>query len=192
MLANEVYKIFQALKLHFNSKTYDFHKFKGQIKANLKSPHKDFWIYQKLAERPREELVTLILANLIINPKLYIRELLTHKAKEEWEFWKERVENKYDILLLQSKYIISHYDPSFFDHITIPETICKLYYNQTLSLESLVLLDHYFHFCDQETNHIIFEELKTKLIKYRPFISEDLTKITNIIEYLKSKYPPPI
>jgi len=191
----ETYVMFNALKLHFKSTEYDYHKFNGKIKAVLKPNDKDFWIYKKLSDYDPPVIFELCLSNILSNPKIYIRNLLTDKAKEEYNFWKQLVSNKEEIFLLQLKYIIKHQYSNLISQLESKnkyDVICKLYYQTLLSKESCVILNNYYdfqndpEFKDCLEYNIMFNKLWFIIEKYKPFLSlppkENILKIFN---YLK-------
>lgn len=195
MTSEEVYTIFHALKLHFNSTSYDFHKFNGRIKAKLKPSDKNFWCFQKLANYDKDTIMGLCISNIIKNSKLYIRTLLSEESKEEFYFWKARVQNKEDILLLQMKFIKKYKFPDLLEQLDSEnkyQLLSSLYFQELLSLESIILLDEYYKFTENyiEGEDIIFDQLYYKIKKYKPFFSNlEFSKIQKIIIFLE-KYKP--
>lgn len=172
MSPEEAHCLFTALKLHFNSDTYDFHKFKGKVKATLKPNDRFFYLYKKLGEYGKEEAISLILSNIIIKPKLFITELFSKEQKEELEFWKLRIENKYYILFKELQLL---------NKCNIKgNNILDYYYSKEISLESLCLLHNNHPF--EETRDITQEAVLFKIKKYAPFISTDSEKINRILE----------
>lgn len=195
MNCEEVYSIFHALKLHFNSTNYDFHKFHGRIKAVLKPIDKDYWCYQKLASYDNDTILGLCISNIIKNPKIYIRNLLSDESKEEFYFWQNRVKNKEDILLLQMKYIIKNRFPDVLEQLESEnkyQLLSSLFFQELLSLESIILLNEYFKFTKNyiENDNIIFDHLFYKLKKYKPFFNNlEFSKIQKIIIFLENYKP---
>lgn len=199
MSPEESFELFSALKLHFNSKDYDFHKYNGKVKHKLKQTNKHYWFYNKLGEMSEEDCLGFILANILVNKNLFIKDLFTREAKDEYEFWKYRVEHKYNILLKELKLIQTKNEKKFnslknilfLDHDqgldnTEKDEITSFFYKKDLTLESLVLLNsqcNFISFNDEEdTNNIVFDLLKFNLEKYSPFISCDSEKILRILK----------
>jgi hypothetical protein len=176
MTPEEAYCLFNALKLHFNSDSYDFQKFRGKIKAVLKPTDRFYWHYKKLSEFGKEEALCLILSNIIIKSKLFIVDLFSKEAKEELEFWKLRIENKYHILYKELQIISGKY-PAVKKN---KNYILDYYYSKEMTLESLVLLHSVLQFdeCEDITKVAVLFKIK----KYAPFISTDSEKINRILE----------
>lgn len=176
MSPEESFILFNAIKLHFTSDSYDFQKFRGKIKAVLKPTDRFFYLYKKLSEYGKEEALCLILSNIIIKPKLFIVDLLTKESKEELEFWKLRIQNKYHILYKQLQLLTGKY-PAVKKN---KNYILDYYYSKEITLESLVLLHSVLNF--DESEDITKAEVLFKIKKYAPFISTDVEKINRILE----------
>jgi hypothetical protein len=84
----EAYQAFVAMKRHFTpGSTYDYVKYKGKISASAKSFNQRpdrFW-YEKLARK--RDVVGFLIANLSVNPKLWIKELFTDEAEQRHDRW---------------------------------------------------------------------------------------------------------
>lgn len=81
----EAFGIFQALKLHFTSDSYDFFKYHGKSKISVEAfeLRKDKYHFYKLSRRlpNREELILFIVANLLHNDNLWVGDLLTEESE---------------------------------------------------------------------------------------------------------------
>ena len=86
----EAFGIFQALKLHFTSDSYDFFKYHGKSKISVEAfeLRKDKYHFYKLSRRlpNREELILFIVANLLHNDNLWVGDLLTEESETIF-FW---------------------------------------------------------------------------------------------------------
>jgi hypothetical protein len=182
----KVYELFHALKLHFSSSTYDFHKFHGKIKPKLKEEDKNFWCYKKVGESfSDKDIFGLFLSNIIASSSpLYIRDFLKDSSRETFLFWKEKIDNKYDVLLLECKYIKKNFGISLKELLEEKEKILSLSYRNDLSLESLVLLLSTFTLGKNDKEDIIFDLLLNKINKYRSFIDIDCEKVKRIVELI--------
>jgi len=81
----EAFCIFQALKLHFSSDSYDFFKYHGKSKIYVDSfeNRKDKYHFYKLSRRlpSKDELILFIVANLLHNDNLWVGDLLTEESE---------------------------------------------------------------------------------------------------------------
>lgn len=186
MSPHKVHELFHGLKLHFSSSSYDFHKFNGKIRKTLKENDKNFCFYKKVGESFSDrDIFGLFLSNMVASSSpLYIRDLLSDSSRETFLFWKERVENKYDVLLLECKYIKKKFGTSLKELLEDKEKILSLFYKKSLSLESLVLLFSTFTLGKNESEDIVFDLLLKLINKYRSFIEVDYEKVKRIVELI--------
>ena len=78
--------LYRALKLHFTT-DYDFNKYKGKVKYTKaqfdKNKHK--FVYEKLAKKySDEELKKFFVANFLQNDTVWVQDLLSHEAYENY------------------------------------------------------------------------------------------------------------
>lgn len=188
MSPQKVYELYHGLTLHFSSPSYDFHKFNGKIKSKtLKEEDKNFWFYKSLGETYSDkDLFGLFLSNIISSSPLFIKDLFEAKARETFLFWKSKIENKYDVLLLECKYIKKNFGLSL-DNIKEDnsKTLLSLFYRNNLSIESLVLLFETFPALRKnEKEDIVFDLLLNKIFKYSSFIKIDCEKVKRIVDII--------
>ena len=68
--AMEAYKMFHALKLHFTSDTYDYHKYNGGFKIDPETFNQKrdrFFFYKLVKKVDSNNLESYLLANLVSN-----------------------------------------------------------------------------------------------------------------------------
>jgi hypothetical protein len=91
----DAYKIYTAIKLHFDSDSYDYFKYNGSIRATENSFHKrnDVYFFEKLARD--YDLNTIIGKNLAQvrmagggTNKYWIKDLLSRENDKEYFRWK--------------------------------------------------------------------------------------------------------
>src|SRR6056297_86975 len=89
--AYDIYVYYLAMKRHFTS-NYDFFKYNGKIKANVQSfeNRKDKFFFYKLSKR--SEAKELILANMIVDPSIWIGDMLEDKAHQNYIAWAKRIQ----------------------------------------------------------------------------------------------------
>ena len=98
--AYDAYKIYHALKLHFNS-NYDFNKYNGKVSASFESYLKrsDKFQFSKLRKQHGETLKDFYIANFM-HKDYWIGDLFGEEAKENYTEWK-KYNQKGDIVLTQ-------------------------------------------------------------------------------------------
>lgn len=194
--AIDAYVEFMALRHHFNS-SYDYIKYNGQIKFSWREKNnfdkrKDYYQWEKLSKKP--DLQNFIIANLLVDPKVWIYELNScSECETVYVHWKRKKESfsyifKEEIFRLPSNmYEEIH-------KIGDVSSLSSLYLKGKVSFETFyvlyMLLNIYgivFIICDPILNNTEF-----KLTKYKPFMEKnfliDEPKILNIA-FEKFGYP---
>ena len=169
----EAYKLYLALKQHFNS-DYDFFKYNGKVNASEDAfeERKDKYFFRKLANSaaPKDYLV----ANFLNNPKLYIRELNTKNAASIWQAWDDRQKN----LLKYAKDEIDSLDGGIDDWLKVKDGqhpyLFKAYLKNLVDTHTLLMIDsvcEFLPYWDQKIRDPIVWKTKYNMLeKYRPFM----------------------
>ena len=93
----EVYKTYLAVKLHFTSPTYDYHKYEGKVNAKLDTftSRNDRYFFHKLSTQYKEdEILDFFVANFAKDDKKWVKSLLENDGKGnylEYRKYKESV-----------------------------------------------------------------------------------------------------
>ena len=84
----DVFKTYLALKLHFTSKTYDYHKYEGKVTAKLDTFTKrnDRYFFYKLSKKYKaSEIEDFFVANFIKNDRNWIGSLLNNDGETTYK-----------------------------------------------------------------------------------------------------------
>lgn len=137
------YDTYLALKIHFNTPSYDFFKFKGRIKNRPNEDHqKSKYTARRLAKTKNKlELIEFIFANLLHDKRFWLGEA-TSDHEEIYQDWKKRQDSltyrfKSDLnkIFSENRPFNAYFRPTEDNHI-----ITLLMQNE-ISLESVVILD---------------------------------------------------
>jgi len=188
----EAYKLYVAMKNHFNSQTYDFFKYGGKTRASLAAFEKrnDKHFFNVLAKH--KDCQNYILANIVEGgPDIWVGDIANEQqAESNYLKWKARTEsltynftNELDNLL-----------PAFDDNLKVEDGqhpyLLKLVIQKSISLETLVILNDLCGFFKYWSRNIIdpvvWPRYKMLTKKYRPFVPFDNQK-TRIIVVNKFK-----
>jgi hypothetical protein len=84
MTAYDCFKEYLSLKNHFTKDSYDYFKYNGKVRTNLSSfeKRKDKIFFHKLAKH--ENVHGFLVANLVHNPKTWIKELAYSEEAERY------------------------------------------------------------------------------------------------------------
>jgi len=186
----ESYKLYNALKLHFETDGYDAIKyhFKTSIKPTSFFKRKDKFFFAKLAKTYEDELKEFYIANFKNDVK-YVGDMLNEGGERYYRDHKKVMES----LTYQFQTDINKlYDMDVpFDSLLEAEEnnhplIIKLWMQEEVLLETVVILDSLLGFVEREnkkiTDTIIWPDIYRKIMKYKPFVKFDRDKCLNLLK----------
>lgn len=181
--------LYRALKLHFTT-DYDFNKYKGKVKYTKaqfdKNKHK--FVYEKLAKKySDEELKKFFVANFLQNDTVWVQDLLSHEAYENYvEFNKKQQSLTYvfenDLLNIFND---ENHEKLFKSNSNdFPLLLTKLLRDE-VSAETVIIMNEFLHFIPKWEKNIkddfIWPRIKLKLQKYGAFIYYDKSKFKQVL-----------
>ena len=172
----DVYLMYCAMKAHFSRKDYDFLTYKGKSRVPRDSffKRKDRVFFVKLSKKYSEEdLKNYFVANFIIEKQGYIANF----NDENYEQWKEKRNNFYDIFTEEIRPFVKDFNPIFKVKNSEHPFLLKEYLGKRVSLETLVILDEILGFT-KNWNRSLAEDYMwydiNKLMKnYKRFLTID-------------------
>lgn len=186
MTAFEAYEMHCALKLHFQSDTYDYMKFKGKANVTPKAFERrsDRFTYKKLARQ--KDLFGYLLANMVDGSLVHVHDLASDDAEEIYKDWLRRRESlsyvfKNDLLKLKSDF-----DSNIKIFLGQKPHLYQLYRARKITPETMVILDSLcgiWKYWDKHTTEdLIYPSTKQKLQKYSVFFEIDKEKYGSIVK----------
>lgn len=186
MDAFDAYKLYVSLKNHFTSKTYDYFKYNGQVRASKDSFNKrhDRYFFHKLSKR--KDLLGFLISNFVYNGDAWVGELLQNESSEQhylkYQKYKESISYQFseDLNKLDSDFnknfeIVDGQHPA----------LLKWYMQGKINIETLIILNDLVGFMPMWNKKIedkvIWPELYLRCKKYRPFIEFDNDKMKKIV-----------
>jgi hypothetical protein len=193
MTGYEAFSVFQALKLHFTSDTYDFFKYNGKSRISVDAfeNRKDKYHFYKLSRRliDRDELIMFIAANFLHNENIWVGDLLTEES--------ETIYRQRQKVLQSLSYIFENDCRKLFDGIDNPNDFLKvndgeypILLTRTLQkdveIETLCILNSILKFAPH-WNKSIGDTIRwplynRKIIKYSEFLPKDVNKFKMILK----------
>lgn len=172
----DVYLMYCAMKAHFSRKDYDFLTYKGKSRVPRDSffKRKDRVFFVKLSKKYSEEdLKNYFVANFIVEKQGYIANF----NDENYEQWKEKRNNFYDIFTEEIRPFVKDFNPIFKVKNSEHPFLLKEYLGKRVSLETLVILDEILGFT-KNWNRSLAEDYMwydiNKLMKnYKRFLTID-------------------
>jgi hypothetical protein len=192
------FAIFNAIKLHFTSSSYDFFKYNGKsnvTKQNFAN-RKDKYSFYKLSRKYRnEDLVNFYVANFLVKDITWIGDITGAEGEENYKMWQKRNQSlsyrfKEDIMYLVDKVSTSS------DMIKVKDGQYPLLLNETMqgavSIETLSILNHMMGFFEmwnkKISDTVIWPTWKMKCEKYTPFIHYDKPKFKETFKEAIKEY----
>ena len=183
----EVYQKYLAMKRHFTSDSYDYHKYNGKVKANQHSfdIRKDKYFFYKLSKQKHVE--EFLLANFLDGDNdFWIGQLRDDKCTEVYENYRKRKQS----LTYTFKEDLAKMKDDFDANIIVPENehpyLLRLYMRKDICIETLTLIDmmvyNYKYWDKVLHDDVIWPQVKTKSINYRPFMAVDINKYKAIVK----------
>ncbi len=180
------FAIFNAIKLHFTSSSYDFFRYNGKsnvTKQNFAN-RKDKYSFYKLSRKYRnEDLVNFYVANFLVKDITWVGDIIGAEGEDNYKMWQKRNQSlnyrfKEDIMYLVDKVSVSS------DMIKVKDGQYPLLLNETMqgavSIETLSILNHMMGFFEmwnkKISDTIIWPTWKMKCERYTPFIHYDESK----------------
>ena len=186
----ESYKLYNALKLHFESDSYDALKynFKTSVKPTSFFKRKDKYFFAKLAKTYERDLREFYIANFKNDVK-YVGDMLNEGGERYYRDHKKIMESlSYQFENDINK--LSDMDISFDSLLEAEENnhplIIRLWMQGDILLETVVILDAITGFIEREnkkiTDTIIWPDIYRKIMKYKPFVKFNKDKCINLLK----------
>lgn len=183
----EAYKLYVALKNHFNSDTYDFFRYGGKTRANVKSfeVRPDKYFFSKLGKH--RDVERYILANIVEdNPNVWVGDLANEqRAEDNYKKWLSRQES----LTYQFSNDLDKLQPLYNDNLAVEGSshpfLLKLFIQNKITIETLIVLNDMCGFFKHWNKHIeedvIWPMIYKKCKKYKPFLVYNKEKLKQIV-----------
>lgn len=187
MTGYEAYKMYVALKNHFNSDTYDYFRYGGKTRANVKSfeMRHDKYFFNKLAKHKDTE--RFVLANIVEdNPNVWVGDLANEQQAElNYKTWLKRQESLSYVFTND----LDNLSPVYNDNLIVEGSnhplLLKLLIQKKVSLETIVVLNDlcgfFRHWNKKIEEDVIWPMVYKKCKKYRPFLKFDKDKLKQIV-----------
>jgi hypothetical protein len=188
----EAFGLFQSLKLHFTTDSYDFFKYNGKSRISIDAfeNKKDKYYYYKLSRRlqSKNDLIAFIVANLLKKDNLWIGDLLTEES--------ETIYRQRQKVLQSLTYTFQNDCTNLFDGVSNPNDILQSEngdypvllvrsLRQEIEFETLCIMNAVLNFIPlwsrKITDTIQWPEYKRKIVKYTPFLSFDKPKFKTLL-----------
>lgn len=181
----EAYVKYLALKKHFTTDGYDYHKYNGKVRASMDSfrSRNDAFFFAKLAAK--DDYVNRILSNMLKKPNIWVRDILESEGDNVYIEWKRKQESLSYTFKSELKLLDPNYQTNFISRDRQHPIIMTMYLRKEISLETFTLLTHYaniFAYWDKIlVDKIVSRDIIRMARKYKPFLAIDDKKFKDIV-----------
>ena len=190
-MAEDAYRCYLALKNHFTKEKYDYHKYRGKVRATNKAFYKRkdrFWFEKFARQKDDKEVEEFFVSNFVYTTDpgtMWIGEMIK-EGEDRYIDWKKKIQSL--------SYIFKEEVNSLFEQNTLNEVfdcskghppILKSYLGGNTSLETMVICDKilgYRENFDKKLNDPVWETVSRKIKKYDPFINIDVPNYKKILQ----------
>lgn len=190
MTGYEAFSLYNALKLHFSTDSYDFFKYHGKSRISIDAfeNRKDKYYFYKLSrQQNQDDYIQFLVSNFLVDDKIWIGKLLEDDAisvykkrmaviqslsytfTNDCKFLRENVDHANDLLKTNGDY------PKLL-------TFCL---RGDIQLETLCILNSLMNFFPMWkkniSDNIRWPEFYRKCLKYSPFIKFDANKMKSVV-----------
>lgn len=179
-----VYVNYLALKKHFDTDGYDYHKYNGKIRASFEKfqTRNDAFFFYKLSKK--KDPLKILISNLVRNPKAWIREIVEDRGEEIYNEW----EKKMDSLSYSYKTDLKKLKDNYHDNLVVNNGqhphVMTMYFQKEISLETFTILSKVSNVYDYWEEKVVDKFVARDIIrlskKYYPFLDIDQKKYSEI------------
>ena len=184
----ESYKLYNALKLHFES-NYDAVKynFKSNVTPSSFFKRKDKYFFAKLAKKYNGELKDFYVSQFI-NTETYIGDMMDSEAEQNYKDHKRIQESIHRVFSIDINRLTEEnvqFDYLFKASDNAYPLVVKLWLQEEISLETVVILNAIFKFIDRESKNIsdtiVWPDTRRLIEKYEPFVNFNRDKCLSLL-----------
>jgi len=188
-----VYMMYNALRLHFTTDSYDYFKYNGKTNTTKESflTHKNKYAFYRLSRKHTlEDARGFFVANFLESDTKWVGELLTEEAEEVYTDWKKRNQSLFYQFESDTQYLLDNYDAH--DIIkpvdgSFPVLLMQIM-RKKVTLETLVIMNNLMNFLPmwekKIDDDIVWPMWQRKIKKYAPFVVYDKMKYKNKLKEL--------
>ena len=172
------------MKKHFTS-DYDYHRYNGKIRASFDKfrTRNDAYFFEKLSNKDNPE--QLMLANMIVKPNVWIREIIEQEGEDRYIDWQRKIDSLSRIFKSDLSQLDDNFQANFTSVSGQHPLIMTMYLQKKISLETISILakiSNIFPYWEKEVgDKIVSRDIIRLLKKYKPFLEIDEKKFKDIV-----------
>ena len=185
----DLYGLYQAIKLHFTSESYNFFQYDGKTRISIDAFQKrrDKFLFHRLARKYRDdEMVPFLVANFVHSDDNWTKSLLEDEAEQTYREWKRVTDSMTKIYEEDLRKIATR--ETFNDLFKVEEgqfpKLLMHFMQKDITIETMVILNNIFGFIkiwDKKiSDDIIYPKVSRKVRKYGAFLAVNVDKYKNL------------
>lgn len=179
----EVYIKYLAMKKHFSSPSYDYHKYNGKVRASFDAfkSRNDAFYFAKLAKQ--DDFENVLLANIVKNSNAWIRDI----AEDDFVYveWKKKIDSLGYTFKSELRHLNDDWQSNFVTDGQHP-IVLTLYLQKKISLETFAILIHIANIFDYWEQNLLDKFVASDIIqhsrKYLPFLMLDMKRFKTYVK----------
>ncbi len=192
------FALYNAIRLHFTSDSYDFFKYNGKTNVSKSSfsSRKDKYTFYKLSRKYNlEDLKYFYISNFLEKNVNWVGDITGPDGEETYKEWQSRYQSltynfEQDIISVLEK------GESLDSMFKVTDGQYPLLLNEVMqrniTIETFVILNDLLNFfpmwAKKINDTIIWPNIKRKCEKYTPFLNYDKVKFKNIVKQSVKEY----
>jgi len=192
----EVFKIYLAVKLHFTTDSYDYHKYEGKVNCKLETFTKrnDRYFFHKLSTRyNKDDILGFFVSNFLTDSNKWVKSLTEQDGKDVYTDWKKRNESfdyyfRSDCVSIFNDFTSKHlsFDDGFNSFGGQHPRFFQLVLSKKISYETAIVFNKIISYSkrwDKEINEQVVWPIHSKrLEKYTQFVKYNPTTVKLIMK----------
>jgi len=187
----EAFALYNALKTHFTSSSYDFFKYNGKTNVSKDSFMKNKAKYQfyKLSRKySLEQLRNFFLANFIYGDSTWVGEMLGPEGDKAYSKWQKTNQSLTYVFENDIIRLVGNDAPEQMLVVNDGQhpKLLREVMSGSIAIETMVILNDIMHFFPmwnrKISDDIIWPNWRLKCEKYAPFVTYDKVKFKNILK----------
>ena len=185
----ESFKLYNALKLHFESNSYDAIKynFKTNVKATSFLKRKDKYFFAKIARQYEKDLMGYYIANFKHGIS-YVGDMINEVGEDNYKNHKRIRESIHRVFSVDINRLTEEdctFDELFESVDGQHPPVVQIWMQEDISLETVVILNSILGYIPRESKKIsdtiIWPDTRRLIEKYEPFVNFNRDKCLNLL-----------
>jgi len=192
----EVFKTYLAVKLHFTTDSYDYHKYEGKVNCKLDTFTKrnDRYFFHKLSTRYNQnDILGFFVSNFLFDSNKWVKSLTGQDGNDVFTDWKKRKESfeyyfRNDCVSILNDFNARNlsFDNGFHVYSGQHPRFLQLVLSKKISYETAVVFNNTIQFSsqwDRKINEkVVWPVHSKRLAKYEQFVKYNRTTIKLIMK----------